>query len=171
MAITGGNLWIELPKFNQTVIAHKNLFHQSGASSLMSSNNSIKRNVTLRAGTGNETGTGNEQLQYTTVKNHFHLMMAKKFVTHTSDAYAYVMLCVCHYDNNRFISFSNFLDTLFFLCFLFHRFFAFISVTFLPVLNWQHFFLLKLIILTLGQLHTNILLLRLLLLLLFFYAL
>lgn len=95
-------------------------------------------------------------------------MMAKKFVTHTSDAYAYVMLCVCHYDNNRFISFSNFLDTLFFLCFLFHRFFAFILVTFLPVLNWQHFFLLKLIILTLGQLHTNILLLRLLLLLLFF---
>lgn len=95
MAITGGNLWIELPKFNQTVIAHKNLFHQSGASSfLMSSNNSIKRNVTLRAGTGNETGTGNEQLQYTTVNKPLSFNDGQK-ICHTQVMHM-LMLCYAY---------------------------------------------------------------------------
>lgn len=157
------------------------IFSINQAHLLLNANNSSKRNVcvlihihvTLRAGTGNETGTGNEQLQYTfsaILRNHFHLMMAKKFVTHKwciclRSCYAYAITITI--DSFPFLiswthSFSSaFYFIAFSLSFRLHLLFCVKLTT---------FFLLKLIILTLGQLHPNILLL-LLLLLLFFYAL
>lgn len=88
-------------------------------------------------------------------------------LSHKWCIYVLYIVYMCHYDNNRFISFSNFLDTLIFLCFFYSSLFRFHFFCFFLLLlsNWQQFFLLKLIILTLGQPYTNNLLLLL------FYAL